>query len=140
HGPALDSDVGSRVAVRVGAVGPEVDRRPAGIAHRLARAVGERSDLASSVGNGARRPGGRVRGCRGLARGHRASHQQERGGDPALTGEAPGTPDGMAARHHENLMSAEPWYVVPVVSVKVTFSSPGSVARRANEKKGFSLT
>lgn len=37
-------------------------------------------------------------------------------------------------------MSAEPSYLPPCVSTKVTLTDPGAVARSANEKAGFSLT
>src|SRR5204862_4862552 len=112
------------VAVRVGTKRAEVLLRPPRITDGFALAVVERAHVTACFGNGPRRPrwSPRVAGGVGCDGGTAREDEKREGAD------------------QPNLMSAVPSYLPPRVSRKVTLSCPGSVARNANEKNGFSLT
>src|SRR5262249_52550424 len=108
---------------------------PPAVADGLALAVGGDGDVAPRLGHRARHPRrwrARRRRRGGLA--PRAAGEEGQGGDPRAGGaRAPG------GHRQPSLMSAVPSYLPPWVSRKVTLSGPGSVARNAKAKNGFSL-
>src|SRR3989475_7001231 len=135
---ALDGGLGPRVVVGVGAEGAEVARRPPLVADRRAAAIGENAEVAAGLGHRPRRPG-RPPGV--VGRLPRRGPAAEREGGEHEGGQHRASPHGTHRRPAQaNVMSTVPSYLPPVVSRNSTFSGPGSVARKAKEKKGFSLT
>ena len=136
--------LGAPIVIGIGAKLPEVLGAPPAITQGLAAAVRPGRHVSPGLDERARDPG---------------SRRQPEGGRPSRRH---GVPLGAASRHQRggddprarrkgrrmlfqhsaqaNLMSAMPSYLPPCVSRKVTLSWPGSVARTAKEKKGFSLT
>ena len=123
-----------------------------GKANRFPRAVRSRTHLAPGFGECVRRPrrsGGvarRVGRDGGAPREHEEHQEAGRRCEVrawrvrATRGTRAGGRKPGDARAQPNLMSAVPSYLPPRVSRKVILSCPGSVARMANEKNGFSLT
>src|SRR5262249_4154521 len=109
HRTALDGDLPSCVVVRVGPEAAVVGLRPARVAEGLACAVWEGPDGSARFWARAR-PG---RGTGTTTPRGRAAGTEEEGGQPRQPRGGP---------PHENLMSAVPPSLPPVVSVKATFS------------------